>query len=127
MAKATKEPKAKEASKAVVGKTLGLGVTATWAALFAENEKRNGPKRTDEQITAFLNKEFPGRGSAIFGRVQSVRSQYNRGVLTKGEAPTNKSMRWGKDGVRETAKRGRPAAKEETASKAKMVVKKKAA
>lgn len=126
MAKAAAVKK-NEPGKAAVGKTLALGVMATWAVLFADNEKRNGPKRTDEQITAFLNKEFPGRNSAVFGRVQSVRSAYNRGILTKGEIPKTPSVRWGKDGVRETVKRGRPSPKETPAPKAKLTIKKKAA
>ena len=66
-----------------IGKTMGLGVEQTWVVVFRKNALASQRrKKTDEQITAFMKAEFPGRNSAVFDRVSSVRNKYNRGDLT---------------------------------------------
>lgn len=85
--------------KRAAGKTLGLGVAETWVHLFSQNEKVAKAKRmTDEQITAFLLKEFPGKESKVFSAVSTVRSRYNRGILSKGELPKAPSHAYDEDG-----------------------------
>jgi hypothetical protein len=49
---------------------------------------------TDEQISKAIKANFPGRDSAIFNYVHTVRGRYNRGLLTKGVAPKVKSVRY---------------------------------
>lgn len=96
-AKRVKKAKAKrstETSARTVGKN-GLGVIATWVKLFKDNVSN---KLTDEQISKAIKKNFPGRDSAIFDHVQSVRNRYNKGALTKGKTPVVESKRYGKDG-----------------------------
>lgn len=66
--------------KGCVGATLGKSIKDTWIYLFEQNEKLPANKRlSDKEITDFLYKEFPGRNSAVFKAVSSVRSKYNRG------------------------------------------------
>jgi len=69
----------------LVGKTLKLPIGKTWHRLFEDNIQRmkskDGPlPRTDAEITAFLQKEFPGRESKVFATVSLVRGRYNREV-----------------------------------------------
>ncbi|MHC4540181.1 MAG: hypothetical protein ACYTEK_28100 [Planctomycetota bacterium] len=45
-----------------------------------------------------MHKNFPGRESAIFDHVQTVRSRYNAGILTGGEVPTTLSVRYDEKG-----------------------------
>ncbi len=88
------------------GRTLGLGVGETWVALFKKNASaKKADRMTDEQITAFLNKEFPDRQSAIFGNVQGVRGKYNRGGF--GDTPSTPSVPYDKDGNPVEVRRGR--------------------
>lgn len=110
-----KKAKSEKAPNRAVGKTLGLGVQATWVKVFKNNMK---DKKSDAEITKFMNAEFPGRNSAIFNRVQHVRAQYNRGVLTKDDEgvlviPGQLSARYDDEGNKTTARAGRP--KEEAA------------
>lgn len=93
LTKALAKPKAKSKAKSsdapiarTQGRSLKLGVNATWVHLFQENEK-SSRKRTDADITTFLKKEFPDRKSKVFESVSTVRSRYNNGVLTQGTKP----------------------------------------
>ncbi len=129
-APAPKAAKEKAAPNRATGKTLGLGVQATWVKLFQDNEKRGATRKTDAEITKTMNSEFPARKSKVFERVQHVRAQYNRGVLTGGEVPKTPSSRYGEDGQKTTARAGRPKATagekavKVKAAPAKLVVKK---
>jgi hypothetical protein len=107
MAKAKKKAKA---IKRVVGKN-GLGVIATWIKLFEESAKR---KLTDEQISKAMHVNFPGRESAVFDHVAAVRSRYNAGILTKGEVPKVRAVRYDEKGKEIT---GRAKGKKKAASK----------
>ncbi len=91
MAKAKKKAKV---IQRVVGKN-NLGVIATWIKLFSENAKH---KLTDEQISKAMHVNFPGRDSAVFDHVAAVRSRYNAGILTKGEVPKVRSVRYDEKG-----------------------------
>lgn len=80
------------------GATLGLGVHDTWIHLFEENERRANKKgkkkpRTDVEICQFMVDEFGYR--AVYEKVQSVRTKYNRGGLSRGEVPEIQSVRYG--------------------------------
>lgn len=104
----SKKEVAATSGKRPVGATTGLGVIAAWVHIFEKNQKAPKAKRmTDEQITAWLNQEFPGRDSAIFGRVQSVRARYNSGGLTGGTAPAVASTPFDATGSVVEVKRGR--------------------
>lgn len=118
---ATRANKEKKTPNRATGKTLGLGVQATWAKVLKSN---SSAKMTDAQITKFMNTEFPGRKSAVFDRVQHVRAQYNRGVFSEdGKAPAVASFRYGEDGKKQEGR----AKVVKVKPKAKMVIKKKAA
>ncbi len=81
----------KPGGKRAVGKTTGVGVEATWVHVFANNAKN---KMTDPEITKFMNSEFPGKKSKVFGMVQAVRHKYNKGGFAKGVAPKVQSHRY---------------------------------
>ena len=94
--KAAKKAKKKAAGSRPVGRTSGVGVTATWVLAFQHNAKSPATRRrTDKQITAHMKKEFPGRKSAYSYDVQFIRNRYNKGALTGGVAPKRKSVRHG--------------------------------
>lgn len=102
--------KAKKVIKRVAGKN-GLGVIQTWIKLFSENAKR---KLTDEQISKAMHVNFPGRESAVFDHVAAVRSRYNAGILTKGEVPKVRSVRYDEKGKEISGRsKGKKAAKKE--------------
>lgn len=82
-----------------------LGVIATWAHLFEINEKSKHP---DEWITDQMNRNFPGRNSAVFNHVQRVRREYNSGKLL-GKKPRRQSHRYDEDGNDITPKRSKTA------------------
>ena len=105
MAKAKKKAKV---IQRVVGKN-NLGVIATWIKLFSENAKH---KLTDEQISKAMHVNFPGRDSAVFDHVAAVRSRYNAGILTKGEAPKVRSVRYDEKGKETTGRKPKVAKKE---------------
>ncbi len=73
-----------------VGKFSKLGIQATRALVFRENEKKH---LTDEQILSRMKSEFPGHAakSKIFSNVRAHRNFYNRGLLTGGAKPKAKS------------------------------------
>ena len=97
-AKQSKKAKKKATKKATrsdrpVGRTSGVGVTATWVLAMQHNAKVSVAKRrTDKQITAYMKKEFPGRKSAYSYPVQAIRTRYNKGALTGGVAPKRKAV-----------------------------------
>ena len=97
--KAARAKKQAEGGGRPVGKTTGVGVIDTWIFYFEQNEKVSASnKRTDEKISKAMHREFPGRASAIFDRVQAVRNRYNKGGLTRGVVPKRQSRRYGSDG-----------------------------
>ena len=94
--KAKKKATRKASGDRPVGRTSGVGVTATWVLAMQHNSKVSVAKRrTDKQITAYMKKEFPGRKSAYSYPVQAIRTRYNKGALTGGVAPKRKAVRHG--------------------------------
>lgn len=81
-------------------KLNGLGICETWALLFKRNEEHFKSKNytkilNDEQITEIMCKTFPTHSSSeIFRQTNRVRNRYNRGLLTHGKIPKNKSCRY---------------------------------
>lgn len=88
------------------GHTTGLGICAFFAYLFKVNEivpKRK--KKTDDQIAAEVEKEFPYRPTAFCFRgknktrtISEYRHRYNTGKFTKGVIPSILSFRYDEDG-----------------------------
>lgn len=79
-------PKQKPAGKAkpVIGTTSEVAVNATWIACFEKNEQvGEAEKLSDEQISAFMQAEFPGLDATQFKHVNIVRGKYNRGGLRR--------------------------------------------
>lgn len=76
----------------------GMGVQQFWAHLFLLNEERaNDGKEplTDDEITRAMFVAFPDRKSSqIFYQVNRVRQRYNRGMLTRGEVPLVRSLKY---------------------------------
>ena len=104
------------------GKTTGLGVQAAWAHCFKQNGNvKAGDRLTDAEITKWMNREFPGRNSAIFNAVTGVRRKYNLGGLTKGEIPKKQSVAYDEDGnvAKKAAKAAAPAPKAKVKAKKK--------
>ncbi len=83
--KKPKKPKEPiQQAPAPVGVTSGVGVNETWIRVFEKNEQVDGKDRlTDEQISQFMNSEFPDQDAKIFGRVEIARGRYNRGGFHK--------------------------------------------
>lgn len=91
-----------------IGVTTGLPILGAWCFVFQQNEKapnrafRNGDrpgdgKMTDEQISAWMHDEFPGRESPAFDHPQGCRRDYNSGKFTKEFKPKTPSQRYGPD------------------------------
>lgn len=98
LSKETKMSEIKKDAKKVskcVGRTLGLGVYATWVHVFKENAKN---RKSDEEITKFLLSEFPDHQIKSFHAVHACRINYNNGRYTDGIKPTVKSVRYLADG-----------------------------
>ncbi len=113
MAKAKRKVSAQKAIAAEsggrpVGKTTGLGIQDAWVHVFESNAKAKKSERmTDPQISAWMHSEFPGRGSVVFDRVQSVRTKYNKGGLTRGVVPNTPSVAYDEEGnVQDKSRRG---------------------
>jgi len=83
-----------------VGETSGLSVTKAWCHIFEKNEKvPKAKKLEDTAIAKWMEDEFPGRKSAVFNRVNSVRNSYNKGKLTKSVVPEIISQRFDASGA----------------------------
>lgn len=89
------------------GKTLGLGITETWAQVFTNNDAAKKSARLDDAaIAKFMLKEFPTQDSKPFqlmreGKlyaVQGQRARFNRWEMTKGEDTGFVSHRYDADG-----------------------------
>lgn len=78
-----------------IGRTTGLPIQQAWVQLFKDNAKRH---LSDEAITKWMLKEFPGRDSKVFHAVAAVRSKYNSGGLTGGEAPKVRALQYDAEG-----------------------------
>lgn len=92
------------------GTTTGLPIQAAWVHIFEQNRKAPKKKRlTDDQISEWMKKEFPGRKSKVFDMVNSVRTKFNKGGLTKGEVPKVESVPYDEDGNITEVRRGRKA------------------
>jgi hypothetical protein len=78
----------------------GLGVMEFWVKIFRDNQENFSAGKMDkilmdEQITEAMKNAFPDRKtSAIFSQPNRVRNRYNRGVLTKGQIPKQKSVKF---------------------------------
>jgi len=73
------------------GKIHNKRVQETWALLFKNNTR---DRLTDAQISLQMKAEFPERKSKVFEAVGTVRSRYNKGLLTNGVIPKVKSVRY---------------------------------
>jgi len=73
------------------GKIHNKKIQETWVLLFKNNTR---DRLTDAQISLQMKAEFPGRNSKIFEAVGTVRSRFNRGILTNGVIPKVKSVRY---------------------------------
>ena len=94
-----------------LGVTTGLPVYMAICYIFQENERRRHEKKlTDAEITEWLKKEFPGRDTNYFARMQWNRCRYNTGILTRGMIPSIQSHRYDSGGamIDPTPGRGRP-------------------
>lgn len=92
--------KAKSAKKSgrFLGRTTKKSVSETWLAAFG---KARSEKLTDEQISRFMQSEFPASKSAIYevAGVRRVRGIYNAGGLTgQSGAPASQLCAFAKDG-----------------------------
>lgn len=77
-----------------LGRTWGLNIRGAWIRMFKENATK---RLSDEAISKFMQKEFPGRSSLDITTVKgvsNVRNAYNRGVFTAGKAPAVLSRRY---------------------------------
>ena len=94
--------KRKKAFGQVVNKQYsgGLSVSKFWVKLFQNNQEnffigKSDKILMDEQITIAMQEAFPDRkASAIFSQPNRVRNRYNRGVLTGGQIPKQKSTKF---------------------------------
>lgn len=82
------------------GVRTGLGINQFLCTLYEANELLEGPaKMTDEVLQKQVSMEFPEsalaralkEGSKTIGE---LRTQYNRGILSRGEVPERKSKRY---------------------------------
>lgn len=88
------------ASGRPIGKTTGLPIALGWCLMFQENEKREAAEKwTDDQISAWMKEEYPGRETKAFDQPGGCRLLYNSGRFTKGLAPTVKSVRYDENGA----------------------------
>ncbi len=73
--------------RSALGKTSGLRIHATWCKVFEENTKK---QLSDEEILAYMKKEFPGRElkSKAFNSVTLHRRCYNQGRLGQPKPKT---------------------------------------
>lgn len=95
------------------GVNMGLGVQETWVFLFQRNENpglKKEDRLSDEAIRQAMAEEFPSRSPDEF-KVSAFRSRYNRGLMTKGVVPKQKSHPYDDDGNKILNPRGgrRPA------------------
>jgi hypothetical protein len=81
-----------------LGITTGLPVFMAICFVLQENERR-AIKRTDQQITEWLAKEFPGRNSNYFESAQMMRTNYNSGRYTREIVPSLQSHRYDSGGT----------------------------
>ena len=76
-----------------LGITTGLPITFAICYILQRNEQRI-VKLTDDQITKWLLREFPGRNTKRFNAVQDSRRKFNTGRYTRRILPTIQSHRY---------------------------------
>ena len=108
-----------KAPRGAKGKTTGLTVSRMWLAMFRDNAKlAKAQRKTDEQLLAYLQREFPNRESGLFcvRGIRAVRAAFNRGGVPgqDGTAPATKSHAYDKTGDIIAIRRGRVAADKPT-------------
>ena len=74
----------KKVRKGIQGRTTGMSIQNFWCDLFTKNESKKLP---DTELTKLAFKEFPGRGKKVFHAVSTIRSRFNRGLMTQGVRP----------------------------------------
>lgn len=94
------------------GLTTGLTIQMVWQYLFQQNEKApekpasldatgiaiaGTGKMTEDQITAYMKREFPGRENNTFNSPSMARRLQNQGQATRGIKPKIQSQAWGAD------------------------------
>ena len=112
--KAPRPKRLEPAAGTTTGMTTGEGVTAVWNLLLKANAEA---KLTDEQLTAAMQEEFPGRD--YFQPVPRIRSWYNCGRYGLGYDPDERlerddprrSIAYGEDGLPVTRSAATKAAK----------------
>jgi hypothetical protein len=107
----TKKTESGRNSGRPLGVTTGFPILLAWCWIFQQNDKapdnpvklRDGKpvvgtgKMTDEQISAWMKSEFPGRDTPAFDHPQGCRRDYNNGKFTKLQKPKIESQRYGPD------------------------------
>jgi hypothetical protein len=109
-----------------LGVTTGLPIMLCWCYVYQQNEKAAPKdKLSDEDISAFMKSEFPGREVGVFevGGVQYCRRLYNSGRFTKGTQPKTQSHRYNAEGQVDDPTRGGGNGKAPKAPAAKAVAK----
>lgn len=82
-----------------LGVTTGLPILLGWCYIFQQNEKAPKEQRlTDEEISNWMKKEYPGRDTPAFDHPARARREYNEGKFTRGTAPVKPSRPYDKDG-----------------------------
>lgn len=82
-----------------LGVTTGLPILLAWCYIFQTNEKApKDQKYTDEEITKWMTKEFPGRSTPAFNHPGRARREYNEGKFTRGTPVVRQSKPYDKDG-----------------------------
>ena len=77
-----------------VGVKSGLGVEPTWCRLFGRESGKKKGQLNDAEITAEMQKNFPGRDSQVFRRVGTIRGKFNRGAFNcQDGAPKVKAVK----------------------------------
>lgn len=102
-----------------IGLTTGLPIQMAWIYVFQCNEDnaKAGTPWTDEEISAWMKEEFPGRPNKTFDAVASARNACNKGTATRGIPLKHQFSRYNADGTIYVPKKsnfGRPAAEEGT-------------
>lgn len=77
-----------------IGVKSGLGVEPTWCMIFGREASKKKGQLNDAEITAEMQKNFPGRNSQVFIRVGTIRAKYNRGAFGfQDKAPSVKATK----------------------------------
>jgi hypothetical protein len=89
-----------------LGVSTGLPIQLAFGYMFQENQKVASACRikglghaTDEKCSAWIKREFPGRGAGTFDNIAYCRRYFNNGQGTKGNKPKWTSDRFDDNGA----------------------------